>query len=200
MLELVLILFLTVLLIAVETVGSPIGFVPRAIAVLVSLVLMFMLPGAVLSLIALIPPIRTLGARSAKARRTAIFFFGLSAFLLPCLVWSYIGAQFTIGFGLGGLMDEEPGTQSAVVRELWLRNILPPVRSCFARDATICRLASLGTARYGAEDAGSWVYYLASIGYWLVSALTSAGLARRFMRLPSASAPVQREDTCEEGP
>jgi hypothetical protein len=91
-------------------------------------------------------------------RRLGVFSFALLAFFAFFILTAYVDAYLDYAFGLentrthiwagddivGDRFDESlRENQSAVIPELWVRNLIPPAlrQSCYTQDKTVCTYA-----------------------------------------------------------
>ncbi len=158
---------------------------------------LFILPnfviGVLVALPTLIPPVRRLGRRSATARVTEIFTFGLLSLVLSFGLWTRLTAEVTYAFGAPVVLDPEirGGTrppeyrenESAIINEIWVRQMIPPPwqRPCYTKQAIVCDLADdVVAAAASDENGGQWNWRFMGLG--ALSALTSTALVGLFTR------------------
>ncbi len=165
-----------------------------AVALLIPLVI-----GFVISLPALIPPIRRLGRRSQASRIGEVAILGVLAFLVCFVALNRIEAEASRIF-----INLNPDTQTfvkideslwpATVRELWLRGMIPPSlrQRCYTQNESVCSQVDLiGDNLFGRQN--PWSGYLLIAGPSLVPTLFCMVFVWQHTRQPSASdAPEDR--------
>jgi len=161
------------------------------------LILILILIGALVSLVALVPPIRRWCRRSVAARIAAICTLGLVSFVISFGGHTRLGAEVIYLFGTMVHVDTfDPNikptvtpietyyqmSRPVVVNELWIRSLIPPGvrRSCYAEEAWICDLAD-DVIPAGVDQRG-WGAYLLDVGIACVSVVASGVLVWRFTR------------------
>ena len=162
------------------------------IVVAVGLVLL----GALISLPALLSPVRSLCRRSAGARIGIICILGFVSLAAGFGLWTRLHAEAAYIFGTFVMVDTfdaddiptarwPPETQANrpfVVRELWTRLLVPPAarRPCYAREAWVCEL----TDDVLPATSGRWSErsYFRDVGIACVPALVSAMIVGFFTR------------------
>jgi hypothetical protein len=136
-----------------------------------------------------------LGHNHQRKRRLWVFSFALLAFFVFFMLSAYVDADLDYAFGLentrthiwagaeivGDRFDESlRENQSAVISELWVRNMIPPDlrRACYTQDQTVCTYAD--TLMGSPMD---WVGIDALLlGQSLLSALVSGIIVSLFTR------------------
>jgi hypothetical protein len=161
------------------------GFVSTVLQMIL-MVLALGLIGALASLVVLIPPIRKLARRNATARQVAVFIIGLLSLVIAFGLYTRLGAEVHYIFGTIGAppwQEAEDPYKPAVVREIWMRLLVPPSlqRPCYAGEAVVCEKADWIAPI--ARD-GGWGTYLGSVGICLISALAGGFLAWLFTTRP----------------
>jgi hypothetical protein len=162
------------------------------IVVAIGLVLL----GALISLPALLPPVRRLCRRSTGARIAVICILGFVSLAIGFGLWTRLHAEAAYVFGTFVMVDTfDPGrvptatwpletqvNRPFVVRELWTRLLVPPVvrHPCYAREAWVCDLAD--DVLPATSDRWSGRSYLQDMAVACVPALTSALLVGFFTR------------------
>jgi hypothetical protein len=160
------------------------------------LAIVLVLVGALVSLLALLSPVRRICRRSLVARIAAICILGLVSFVISFGLWTRLSAEAAHVFGTMVIVDtfdaertptatwppETLANKPFVIRELWTRLLIPPPvrRSCYAGEAWVCGLAD--DVLPATSDRWSWKSYLQDVGLAGVSALTSSVLAWLFTR------------------
>jgi hypothetical protein len=170
--------------------------------IIVAIVLV--LVGALISLLALLSPVRRLCRRSLVARIAVICILGLVSFVIGFGLWTRLNAEVAYVFGTMVMVDtfdperiptatwppETLVNKPFVIRELWMRLLIPPPvrRSCYAGEAWVCDLAD--DALPATSDRWSGQSYLQDVSMAGVPVLTSSVLAWLFTRKrrPSARA------------
>jgi hypothetical protein len=112
--------------------------------------------GGLLSLFALIPPIRKWGRANTTRRRKTCWLFGVVAFALTFGLWTQAWVQLIYleqYDGEGVCQCSESPTyvdptevkqhKNALRLELWLRTVTPPglTQGCYSNQAEVCRIA-----------------------------------------------------------
>lgn len=162
---------------------------------LIVVIVVLILIGALVSLPALLPPLRKLCRRSPAARIATICMLGLAALVvtfglytrLEAEVFYIFGARFVIDTfdpEIGAIPAELPEYQAnkpLVIRELWLHLLSPPPlrQPCYTTEM-VCDLVRGLTP--DPSTTWSWPAYFLRIGISLVPALTSAVLVWIFTR------------------
>ena len=152
--------------------------------------------GALVSLTALLSPVRRWCRRGVGARIDVICTLGLVSFVIGFGLWTRLTAEAIHVFGTFVTVDTfdaeripavtwPPETQvnkPAVVSELWKRLLIPPSvrRACYAGEASVCEMADSLTP--GAPDRWGWKPYLRNVGIACVPVLTCTVLAGFFTR------------------
>ena len=158
--------------------------------------------GALISLLALLSPVRSLCRRSAGARIAVICILGFVSLVVGFGLWTRLNAEAAYVFGTFVMVDTfdpdriptatwPPETQEnrpLVVRELWTRLLVPPAvrRPCYAREAWVCELAD--DVLPATSDRWSGSSYLQDIGIACVPALVSTMIVGFFTRKGHRSA------------
>jgi hypothetical protein len=148
--------------------------------------------GILVALPVLIPPLRRLGRRSARARRVTILAFGLLSLMMGFALWTRSIAELIYAFNrpfvLSNTLESPEPTEyrenrRAIVNEIWMRRVVPPPwrRSCYTSQETVCHLADY-VAPAAEMDTSSWAGYLHILGVNLISALTSGAFVWLFTR------------------
>jgi hypothetical protein len=168
------------------------------------LAVVLVLVGALVSLLALLSPVRRLCRRSLVARIAVICILGLISFVISFGLSMRLNAEAAYVFGTMVMVDtfdperiptatwppETLVNKPLVIRELWMRLLIPPParRSCYAGEAWVCSLAD--DVLPATSDRWSGQSYLQDVGMTSVPALTSCVLAWLFTRKrrPSARA------------
>ena len=160
------------------------------------LAIVLVLVGALVSLLALLSPIRRLCRRSLVARIAVICILGLVSFVIGFGLWTRLNAEAAHVFGTMIIVDtfdaertptatwppETLANKPFVIRELWTRLLIPPPvrRPCYAGEAWVCGLTD--DVLPATSDRWSWKSYLQDVGLAGVSVLTSSVLAWLFTR------------------
>jgi hypothetical protein len=151
--------------------------------------------GALVSLVALVPPIRRGCRRSVAARIATICILGVVSFLISFSLLTRLGAEVTYLFGTMVHVDtfdadikptvtpEQAYYQKSrpvVVNELWIRSLIPPGmrRSCYAGEVWICDLADKVVP--AGLDGWGWGTYLLNVGIACLSVVAGSVLVWRF--------------------
>jgi hypothetical protein len=164
---------------------------PSVVAV-VGLVLL----GALISLPALLSPVRSLCRRSTGTRIAVICILGFVSLAVGFGLWTRLHAEAAYVFGTFVMVDTfdpdriptatwPPETQvnrPSVVRELWTRLLVPPAvrRPCYARETWVCDLAD--DVLSASSDRWNWTAYLQDVAVSCVPALASTVLVWFFTR------------------
>ena len=168
----------------------------------VVLILILILIGALVSLVALVPPIQRWCRRSVAARIATVCTLGLVSFVISFGLFTRLGAEVTYLFGTMVHVDTFDAnikptvtpleayyqmSRPVVVNELWVRSLIPPGvgRSCYAGEAWICDLADDVTPA-GLDQRG-WGAYLLNVGIACISVVASSVLVWRFTRRRQSS-------------
>jgi len=160
-------------------------FVPAVLGITL-LVLALGLIGALTSLVVLIPPIRKLARCDATARQAVVLVIGLLSLVIAFGLYTRLGAEVHYIFSTIGeppwQRTEDPD-KPAVVREIWMRRLVPPPlrRPYYSDDAVVCEKVDWITFNM---DDGGWGPYLGSVGICLVSTLAGGFLAWLFTTRP----------------
>jgi hypothetical protein len=158
------------------------------------LAIVLVLVGALISLLALLSPVRRLCRPNLVARIAVICILGLVSFVIGFGLWTRLNAEAAYVFGTMVIVDtfdperipaatwppETLVNKPFVIRELWTRLLIPPPvrRSCYAGEAWVCGLAD--DVLPATSDRWSGKSYLQDVGMAGVSALTSCVLAWLF--------------------
>lgn len=139
--------------------------------------------GILLSLPMLFPPLRRLGQYSRVTRGISIFIFGMLAFLITYVGLTRLGVETTYVFGVVYQYDKDlqadfSKNRSAIIHELWLRELRPSLvsRPCYTANPHVCELAD---RLYRPSQLGDWWIVLVIC---LVPAFTSSGCVWLFTR------------------
>ena len=169
------------------------ALLPNAVIVIGLLIL-----GALVSLLALLPPIRRWCRRNPAARIAVLFVLGLASFSISFVLWTRFAVEVSAIYST--LMaidtfDRPPATGPAepdadrplVIRELWQRRLVPPSlrRACYARDEKICRPAD--TVAANVPDMWNGRAYLEEVGTALIPVLSTGLLAWLWTRARRSS-------------
>ena len=168
------------------------------------LAVVLVLVGALVSLLALLSPVRRLCRRSLESRIAVICILGLIPFVISFGLWTRLSAEAAYVFGTMVMVDtfdperiptatwppETLVNKPFVIRELWMRLLIPPPvrRSCYAGEAWVCGLAD--DVLPATSDQWSCKSYVQDVGMAGVSALTSCVLVWLFTRKRHRSARV----------
>ena len=152
--------------------------------------------GALISLLALLSPVRSLCRRSTGARIAVICILGFVSLAVGFGLWTRLSAEAAYVFGTMVMVDtfdperiptatwppETLVNKPFVIRELWTRLLIPPPvrRACYAGEAWVCGLAD--DVLPATSDRWSWRSYLQDVGMAGVPVLTSSVLAWLFTR------------------
>jgi hypothetical protein len=157
--------------------------------------------GALVSLLALLPPIRRWCRRNRPARAVTLCALCLASFAPSFLLWTRLAAEVSVLYSALVTVDtfDRPPVvvatgpdagQPLVIRELWHRRLVLPSlrRACYARDEAICRQADA----IAANVPGMWSgrAYLEEVGMALVPALSAGVLGWLWTRTRQSSAPA----------
>jgi hypothetical protein len=142
------------------------------------------LVGALTSLVALIPPVRRRARGSAAAATALVVAVAVSALVISFVLYAALDARATYAFSIVGTPLWQAGEDPllrAVVRELWIRNLVPPPwrQPCYSRDAQVCQRANWVVPDSVASD--DWDAYLKGVAICLVSSLSGCALSRRWI-------------------
>ncbi|CAG0928704.1 hypothetical protein TFLX_01026 [Thermoflexales bacterium] len=156
--------------------------------------------GVIIALLAVFAlPVRPWISRTAKRRSSVALLVAFIAFLTSFLVWTLLGASlrdvFTPSLGASnnwiGMLPEYQKNRPAVIKEVWIRQIVPPSlrQACYTDRIEICDLADcLESASQECPDV-PWrdiekeqANYLNMIGICGIAALTGSLVAWRFTR------------------
>jgi hypothetical protein len=149
--------------------------------------------GILLALPVLIPPLRRLSRRSARARRITILVFGLLSLIISFAVWTRSIAELIYAFNRPFLSSntleftehtEYRENRRAIVNEIWMRRVVPPPwrRSCYTSQETVCHLADYVAPAAEMDDSSYQTGYLHILGVNLISALTTGAFVWLFTR------------------
>ena len=140
------------------------------------------LVGTLISLPVLLPPLRQLGRHSLAMRVTLIFLMSLISFMITFAALTYLTAavELTV-YGLvrrDYITAEIQQHNRAVVHELWLRQMLPPLRveACYTGQSAVCDLAD------EINPFNQWYSYMGMVGLSLIPAGTTAILVWLYTR------------------
>ena len=149
--------------------------------------------GALVSLLALLPPVRKVALRSLAARIAAILILGLLSLVLAFGLLTRLMAEAVYAFGTVVIVDTFNSQTStvvwpydinkpAIVNELWIRLLVPPPfrQACYTNEATMCALVNDILPATSAD--WSWKGYLVNYAAGFVSVVTSTGLVWLFTR------------------
>lgn len=157
---------------------------------LLLIVLLFI--GTSISLLALLSPIRKLGRSRLSARVALILILGLLSCSITFGAFTRLTAEIEFVFltlrpypdyeftpDMLAAIEEEQGNKSAIVRELWMRRIIPPSLqgACYTDNSFACDFVS----RYD-DRPPTWSGYLQYIGIGFISAVVCGVLVWRFTR------------------
>lgn len=151
--------------------------------------------GVLISLVALIPPIRRFGQRGSAAGKVLIGLlalfafvaaFGLSTRLFAEAMYRSVAGTIdqarvsvVAGSRQGELIEEWDKSKGVVVTELWLRQLTPP------RDDPGCRTGRIQVCdlmgELGIFGAPGWGIHLLFVGMAVLSALASAWFTRKII-------------------
>jgi hypothetical protein len=136
------------------------------------------LVGALVALLARLPPIASLGQRGASTRQTKLFILGILSFLIAfgLIVQLRTEAEYFLcwrsvdNYGKGRLQVN----RNPIIQELWVRRLTPPLfgRPCYTSDNYVCILADAVSATSGLKTI-SWAWE-ATVSF--VSALITVAL------------------------
>jgi hypothetical protein len=161
--------------------------------IIVIIVLAFI--GALISLSALLPPMRRLCRRSLAARGVAICTVGAASFVIGFGLLTRLNAEVAYLFGTMVVVDtfgpgpaevswppEVEANKPYVVRELWARLLIPPGtrRPCYTNEAWVCDAAD--DVVPATSERWDWQPYLRDVGIGCVPAVTSGLLGWFFTR------------------
>ena len=145
--------------------------------------------GALISLLALLPPIRAAGRRSPVVRKTLIVLcalialvvgFGLvtrtlaeAAYVVFSSQIDSIRDQLVEGSREQALVDRWDRERAGIVAEFWFRQVMPPQESprCLSGRFDVCRLINDDLGLIGGP---TWGFYALFIAFGLLSALATA--------------------------
>jgi hypothetical protein len=160
------------------------------------LAFVLVLVGALVSLLALLSPVRRLCRRSLGSRIAVICILGLVSFVISFGLWTRLTAEAAYVFGTMVMVDtfdperipaatwppETLVNKPFVIQELWMRLLIPPSmrRPCYAGEAWVCGLAD--DVLPATSDRWRWTSYLQDVGVACVPVLTSSVLAWLFTR------------------
>lgn len=154
------------------------------------IVLLFI--STLISLSALLSPIRKLGRSSLTARVTLILILGLLSCSISFGTFTRLAAEIQFAFltlrsypeheytpAIQAAIEEEQSNKSAIVSELWIRGIIPPSlqSTCYTDNSFVCDFVS----RYN-NVSPTWSAYLQYIGIGFISAVVCSVLVWRFTR------------------
>jgi len=161
--------------------------------IIVIIVLAFI--GALISLSALLPPMRRLCRRSLAARGVAICTVGALSFVIGFGLLTRLNAEVAYLFGTMTIVDtfgpgpaevswppEVEANKPYVAQELWVRLLIPPgVRQpCYTSRAWVCDAAE--DVLPATSERWGWQPYLRDVGIGCVPAVTSGLLGWFFTR------------------
>jgi len=165
-------------------------------------VVVLVLVGALVSLLALLSPVRRLCRRSLVTRIAVICILGMVSFVIGFGLWMRLTAEAAYVFGTMVMVDtfdperipvatwplETLVNKPFVIRELWMRLLTPPParRSCYASEAWVCGLAD--DVLPATSDRWSGQSYLQDVGMAGIPVLTSCVLVWFFTRKRHRSA------------
>ena len=147
--------------------------------------------GALVSLLALVPPIRLAGRRDSVMRKALIVLWGLMALVVGFgLITRVFGEsayfvfssqidsirdQLVEGSRGQALVDQWDRERARIVAEFWFRQMMPPQEEprCLSGRSDVCQLIN---ADLGLIGGPTWGFGALFIVFGLVSALTSASL------------------------
>jgi predicted PurR-regulated permease PerM len=147
-------------------------------------IILLLLIGALVSLTVIIPLVRRLSQRNLIARIAVIAVVVVVSFAISFVFFSWLNAQVAYIFSMVGI---PPGDQvedplaAEVVRELWVRTMVPPSfqQSCYSTIVDVCQRADWAS---GNVVSSNWGTYLASKGIYLLSSLAGGSFAWIFSR------------------
>jgi len=150
---------------------------------IIAMLLVLALMGGLVSLIALLPPIRRSGRRSKLARIAVVSAIAVITFAISFGLFTRLGAEVTYIFGTIGAppwAEAEDPLRPAIVHELWLRSALPPFsqRACYTTDARVCERADQAEP----EGLRDWEAYWTGLALCSVSSMAGGALAYLFTR------------------
>jgi hypothetical protein len=159
------------------------------------------LTGALVSLLALLPPVRRLSSSGVQARARII---GVCA-LLALVIAFGLATRLFAGAMVAYITDVEAGWRDhvpegsdlekqllawdedigVILNELWLRQMAPPASGtpCYTRQFAVCELMG----EMGVFGTSTWGSYALFVGLGAVSALVAGALAWLFLRRGPAS-------------
>ena len=152
--------------------------------------------GVLLSLLALLPPLRRLGRRSVRAKAVVIDACALLALAVTFGLGTrlFAGAMVAVvtqaeaswrdrvpkGSELERQLQGWDENRRVILNELWLRQMAPPARGspCYTRQLAVCELMG----ELGVFGTSTWGTYALFVGLGVVSALVGGVLAWLFLR------------------
>ncbi len=152
--------------------------------------------GALLSLLALLPPLRRLGRRSVRAKAGIIDACALLALAVTFGLGTrlFAGAMVAVvtraeanwrdrvpeGSDLERQIQGWDENRRVILNELWLRQMAPPARGsrCYTRQLAVCELMG----ELGVFGTSTWGTYALFVGLSVMSALVGGVLAWLFLR------------------
>jgi len=167
----------------------------------IAIVIGLLILGALVSLLALFPPIRRWCRGNPTARIAALCVLGLASFAISFVLRTRLAAEVSILYSTLIAVDtfdrppavvpaEPDANRPLVIRELWHRRLVPPSlrRACYAQEETICQLADTITANV--PDMWGRRAYLEEVGTALISVLSTGVLAWFWTRARRSSGTV----------
>jgi hypothetical protein len=151
-----------------------------------------LLVGAFISLPALLRPVRRSCQRRLAARGAVLCVLGLVSFVIGFGGLTRLEAQATYIFGTIGIVDFEPeearvtrppeANEPFVVRELWVRLLLPPPlrQRCYTSEAWVC--AEADKLVPATSECWGWSSYWLDVGLGSVSVVANSMLVWLFTR------------------
>ncbi len=151
--------------------------------------------GGLLSLFALIPPIRKWGRANAARQQKASWLFGVVAFALTFGLWTQGWVQLIYleqydedvcqcGESITYVDPAEVAQHKSALRlELWLRTVTPPglTQGCYSNQAEVCQIADRIPRGYHVKTQ-DWGRYFLFVSTGLASALVCGLLVRLWHR------------------
>ena len=159
------------------------------------LIIIFIVPllmGVLISLIVLLPPLRKRGQHSARARLGEICILGLITFAISFGGLTRLMAEadyltpVVFNGTLPGIRPPNPDSiplsewyqdyqlnQPAVIGEMWVRLLIPPLLPCYSSQANICKLVDAAYST-GWIHGWDWQGYLLDIGFGVLSVLANS--------------------------
>jgi hypothetical protein len=165
-----------------------------------AIVIGLLILGALVSLLALLPPIRRWCWRNPAARIVTLCALALASFGISFMLWTRLAAEVSSIYSTLVAIDTfdrppstgptQPDTSRPfVIRELWLRQLVPPSlrRTCYAQEGAICHLAD--TIMANVPDMWGRRAYLEEIGTALISMISASALAWLWTRARRSPVP-----------